>query len=77
MRPWRRHEGEPTRFLIECESILGGTSTNAWVHTWEPTAGGNGIPREIYERMRLHPLGVTYPSYDEGAPRAWRAWTAV
>lgn len=55
--------------LIECESILGGTSTNAWVHTWEPTVGGDGIPREIYERMKLHPLGVTYPNYDEGAPR--------
>ena len=61
--------GGADTILIECESILGGTSTNAWVHTWEPTVGGNGIPREIYERMRLHPLGVTYADYNEGAPR--------
>lgn len=34
--------------LIEQESILGGTSTNAWVHTWEPVSGADGIPRELY-----------------------------
>ena len=55
--------------LIECESILGGTSTNAWVHTWEPTAGTDGIPREIYQGMKQDPLGVTYADYDRGAPR--------
>jgi len=55
--------------LIECESILGGTSTNAWVHTWEPTSGANGIPREIYEGMKRDPLGVTYADYGRGAPR--------
>ena len=55
--------------LIESESILGGTSTNAWVHTWEPTAGADGLPREIYERMRQDPLGVTIADYDRGAPR--------
>ncbi len=55
--------------LVESESILGGTSTNAWVHTWEPTSGADGIPREIYEGMRRDPLGVTYVDYDRGAPR--------
>jgi len=44
--------------LIECESILGGTYTNAWVHTWEPTVAGDGIPREICERMREGYKGV-------------------
>jgi hypothetical protein len=55
--------------LVECESILGGTSTNAWVHTWEPTVGTDGIPREIYQGMKQDPLGVTYADYDRGAPR--------
>lgn len=55
--------------LVESESILGGTSTNAWIHTWEPSVGGGGLPREIYDRMKLHPLGVTYPDYDRGEPR--------
>ncbi len=56
--------------LVEVESILGGTSTNAWVHTWEPTSGADGLPREIYDRMKQDPLGVTYPDYDRGAPRS-------
>ena len=55
--------------LIECESILGGTSTNAWVHTWEPTSGADGIPREIYEGMKQDPLGVTVADYGRGTPR--------
>jgi len=55
--------------LVESESILGGTSTNAWVHTWEPTAGADGIPRQIYEGMKRDPLGVTHADYDRGAPR--------
>jgi len=55
--------------LIENESILGGTSTNAWVHTWEPTSGADGIPSDIYNEMKKDPLGVTYPDYARGAPR--------
>ena len=55
--------------LVEFESILGGTSTSAWVHTWEPTSGADGLPREIYERMKRDPLGVTYRDYERGAPR--------
>jgi len=55
--------------LVERECILGGTSTNAWVHTWEPTVGANGLPREIYERMKRDPLGVTYQDYARGSPR--------
>jgi hypothetical protein len=55
--------------LVESESILGGTSTNAWVNTWEPTVGTNGLPREIYQGMKQDPLGVTYADYDRGAPR--------
>jgi hypothetical protein len=55
--------------LVEYESILGGTSTNAWIHTWEPSVGGDGLPREIYEQMKRHPRGVTFEDYDRGAPR--------
>ncbi len=55
--------------LVESESVLGGTSTNSWVNSWEPTSGADGIPREIYDRMKLDPLGVTYADYDSGAPR--------
>ena len=55
--------------LIESESILGGTSTNAWVHTWEPVSGADGIPRDLYEAMKLDPMAVTYPDYAAGAPR--------
>jgi hypothetical protein len=31
--------------------------------------GTDGLPREIYGRMKLDPLGVTYDDYDLGAPR--------
>jgi len=55
--------------LLEQESILGGTSTNAWVHTWEPVSGADGIPRDLYEMMKADPMGVTYPDYASGAPR--------
>ena len=55
--------------LLERESILGGTSTNAWVHTWEPVSGANGIPRDLYQAMKAEPLAVTYSDYDSGSPR--------
>jgi hypothetical protein len=32
---------------LEREAILGGTSTVAWVHSWEPVAGADGIPRHL------------------------------
>ena len=37
--------------LIERQSRLGGTSTNAYVCNWEP-GPGDSIAREIYERLR-------------------------
>lgn len=55
--------------LLEREAMLGGTSTMAWVHTWEPVAGADGVPRDLYERMKAEPLAVTYPDYASGAPR--------
>lgn len=44
--------------LLERESILGGTSTCAWVHVWQPHMGANGIPRELYTAMKADPLAV-------------------
>jgi len=55
--------------LIEREAILGGTTTMAWIHTWEPVSGANGIPRELYEAMKRDPLAVTEPDYAKGSPR--------
>lgn len=55
--------------LLERDAILGGTSTTAWVHTWEPVSGADGIPRDLYEAMKADPMAVTEPDYDRGAPR--------
>lgn len=55
--------------LLERESILGGTSTTAWVHSWEPVSGADGIPRELYGAMAEYPLAVTQSEYAAGAPR--------
>lgn len=55
--------------LVERESILGGTSTCAWVANWEPSAGGDGLPRELYATMQADPLGVTHADYHVAAVR--------
>jgi hypothetical protein len=55
--------------LIERESILGGTSTMAWVHSWEPCSGADGIPHDIYEVMKQDPSAVVEPPSATGAPR--------
>ena len=48
--------------LIERESILGGTATNAFVNIWRPVTGGNGIARDLFLAMARDPLGVTLPT---------------
>jgi hypothetical protein len=55
--------------LLERDAILGGTTTTAWVHTWEPVRGADGIPRDLYEVMRADPTAITEPDYAKGAPR--------
>lgn len=68
--------------LLERETILGGTSTCAWVANWEPSPGVDGIPRELYAAMQADPLGVAVADYRRGSvlrggaglrfePRAW------
>jgi hypothetical protein len=49
--------------LLERESVLGGTSTCAWVCEWQPVMGANGIPRDIYGVMKEDPLGVAGGDY--------------
>jgi len=55
--------------LLERESVLGGTSTMAWVHTWEPCSGADAIPRDLYDAMKREPSAVVEPDYSKGAPR--------
>lgn len=38
--------------LLEKYSILGGTTTLAWVHTWEPTCGCAPLCRRLWDRMQ-------------------------
>ena len=47
--------------LVERESILGGTATNAFVNIWRPVAGANGIARDLFLEMVKDPMGVTLP----------------
>ena len=55
--------------LIERNQMLGGTSTVAWIHSWEPSVGGGGLPREMFERMRPDKLGCVQVEYRHGEPR--------
>lgn len=41
--------------LIERDAMLGGTSTVAGVHCWEPAVGATGLPCEFYKRMSQIP----------------------
>ncbi|MBQ6246436.1 MAG: FAD-dependent oxidoreductase, partial [Kiritimatiellae bacterium] len=41
--------------LVEREAILGGTSTVGGVSNWEPVCGAEGLPEELYRRMRRTP----------------------
>ena len=62
--------------LIERNQMLGGTSTMAWVHSWEPSVGGGGLPRELFERMRADALGCQQVDYRHGEPRVGGSWLA-
>ena len=55
--------------LVEKSEILGGTSTMAWVSNWEPTVGGGGLPREMWERMSALPYATAPMAYRDGEPR--------
>lgn len=51
--------------LLERDSCLGGTATNAMVCVWRPVAGGSGIPLDLFREMQKDPLGVAHVPYDE------------
>lgn len=55
--------------LVEKNQILGGNSTVAWVHNWEPSRGGGGIPRELWDVMDADPMATPIKQYREGEPR--------
>ena len=48
--------------LVERESILGGTATNAFVNIWRPVAGADGIARDLFLAMAKDPMGITLPT---------------
>ena len=55
--------------LVEKNSILGGNSIMAWVHNWEPTRGGGGIPKDLWDAMSADPLATPIKEYRKGEPR--------
>jgi len=44
--------------LLDSADRPGGTSTRGGVHAWEVSAGGTGIPFELYRRLRRIPKAV-------------------
>ncbi|MCK4626012.1 MAG: FAD-dependent oxidoreductase [Phycisphaerae bacterium] len=44
--------------LLEKDETIGGTAVRSGVSTWEPDAGGKGIPHEIYRRLTNIPNSV-------------------
>jgi hypothetical protein len=55
--------------IVEKNQVLGGTSTMGWVSNWEPTVGGGGLPREIWDRMAARPFATAPLAYRDGEPR--------
>ena len=56
--------------VIEREERLGGTSTQAYVSSWEPGPGCT-IAREIYDRLQHYPNAVSaHPPYEKTLTRA-------
>ncbi len=62
--------------LLEKAETIGGTVVRAGVSTWEPDAGGKGIPHEIYRRLTnipnavgIYSVGESLDSYGPGGAR--------
>ena len=53
---------------VERNQVVGGTTTMAWVHTWEPVSGAEGIPGELWNRMSAMPLATNGKPYEKGQP---------
>jgi hypothetical protein len=62
-----------TVILVEKQSILGGTSTAAYITNWEPGPGCD-LAREIHDRLTAYQDGVRLdkPAYDQTLTRASR-----
>lgn len=66
----RAAESGASVILIEKNQRIGGTAVNAWINGWEPSAGGSGLAKTIWQTMLPHhpnPL-VPYESTLRGAP---------
>ncbi|MBM3471915.1 MAG: FAD-dependent oxidoreductase [Armatimonadetes bacterium] len=48
--------------LVERADTLGGTAVRGGVHCWQPSAGGTGIPFDIYRRLKRLPKAVAITS---------------
>ena len=53
---------------VERNQVVGGTTTMAWVHTWEPVSGAEGIPGELWNRMSAISLATNGKPYEKGQP---------
>jgi len=53
---------------IEKDQVVGGTTTMAWIHVWQPVLGGGPFPRELWERMSELPGGTDGLPYSAGEP---------
>ena len=53
---------------IEKNQVVGGTTTMAWVHVWQPVLGGGPFPKELWERMSALPGGTDGLPYSAGEP---------
>jgi hypothetical protein len=48
--------------VVEQTDTLGGTATRGGVHCWQPSAGGTGIPFDLYRRLKRLPQAVAITS---------------
>lgn len=60
--------------VVEKHQMLGGTSTVAWVHSWEPSRGGGGIPKDIWQAMKADPMASAATGYAKSEPRIGGTW---
>ncbi|MBN2309901.1 MAG: FAD-dependent oxidoreductase [Candidatus Hydrogenedentes bacterium] len=60
--------------LVEKNQMLGGTSTCAWVHTWEPSRGCRGIPQDVWKVMKEDPAASLAEDYEASLQRVGGVW---
>lgn len=53
---------------IDKNQVVGGTTTMAWVHVWQPVSGASGLPEELWQRMSRIPGATSGLDYAKGEP---------